>query len=60
MGAWGVRLPRAQSAMWQWDQGRNGARPGGGGDRRALDPACRNPRGLPRGVAGPAEVGAAR
>lgn len=58
MGAWGVRLPRAPSAMWQWDQGRDGARPGGRGDRRALDPACRNPRRLPGGGAGPDEVGA--
>lgn len=58
MGAWGVRLPRAPSAMWQWDQGRDGARPGGRGDRRALDLACRNPRRLPGGGAGPDEVGA--
>lgn len=58
MGAWGVRLPRAPSAMWQGDQGRDGARPGGRGDRRALDLACRNPRRLPGGGAGPDEVGA--
>lgn len=44
----------------QRDQGCDGGCLGSGEGKGALDPACGHPRRLPKGGAGPAEVGAAR